>query len=223
MNAVLRNDALNARISGDLFQLPAGMASFAVGASMADENLAINPSAAYQSGDVSGYGGAQLPLSASRNSSAVFAETIIPIVKHLEADLAVRHDRYPNATRHQPEGQLPLPADLAAAAARAPTARASASRRCLSCDTSRPSAPAPTFTDPVTGQTGQFNQTYGGNPNLQPEKSEQSSLGFVVDPVKGLSIAVDWWKINVNNLVTTLAPRSSSARRPPATRPTPAW
>jgi iron complex outermembrane receptor protein len=28
----------------------------------------------------------------------------------------------------------------------------------------------------------------------------------VVDPVKGLSVAVDWWKINVNNLVTTLSP-----------------
>jgi iron complex outermembrane receptor protein len=62
------------------------------------------------------------------------------------------------------------------------------------------------LTDPVTGQFGQFNQTYGGNPKLQPEKSEQSSLGLVVDPVKGLSIAVDWWKINVNNLVTTLSP-----------------
>jgi iron complex outermembrane receptor protein len=28
----------------------------------------------------------------------------------------------------------------------------------------------------------------------------------VVDPVKGLSIAVDWWRINVDNLVTTLSP-----------------
>jgi iron complex outermembrane receptor protein len=27
-----------------------------------------------------------------------------------------------------------------------------------------------------------------------------------VDPVKGMSIAIDWWKINVNNLVTTLSP-----------------
>ena len=37
-----------------------------------------------------------------------------------------------------------------------------------------------TFMDPVTKQAGQFNQTYGGNPNLKPEKSEQSSFGFVV-------------------------------------------
>jgi iron complex outermembrane receptor protein len=160
---VLRNDALNARISGELFQLPAGMVKFAVGASMADENLSVNPSAAYQSGDVSGYGGSQLPLSASRNSSAVFAETIVPIVTHLEADLAVRHDRYPNASATNPEGQPALAADLAVLL-----------RGSYGKGFREPSLPelmnqqtigtSPTLTDPVTGQFGQFNQTYGGNP-----------------------------------------------------------
>jgi iron complex outermembrane receptor protein len=205
MNAVLRNDAVNARISGDLFQLPAGMVKFAVGASLVDENLSVNPSAAYQSGDVSGYGGAQLPLSASRNSSAVFAEAIVPIVKHLEADLAVRHDRYPNASatnpkislRYQPFQQLLLRGSYGKGF-REPSLPELMNQQTLGTSAN--------ITDPVTKQTGQFNLTYGGNPKLQPEKSEQSSLGFVVDPVKGLSIAVDWWKINVNNLVTTLSP-----------------
>jgi iron complex outermembrane receptor protein len=205
MNAVLRNDALNARISGDLFQLPAGMVKFAVGGSLVDENLSVNPSAAYQSGDVSGYGGAQLPLSASRNSSAVFGEAIVPIIKHLEADVAVRYDRYPNASatnpkislRYQPFQQLLLRGSYGKGF-REPSLPELMNQQTLGTSA--------TITDPVTKQTGQFNLTYGGNPNLQPEKSEQSSLGFVVDPVKGLSIAVDWWKINVNNLVTTLAP-----------------
>jgi iron complex outermembrane receptor protein len=205
MNAVLRNDAINARISGDLYQLPAGMVKFAVGASMTDENLSVNPSQAYQSGDVSGYGGAQLPLSASRNSSAVFAEAIVPIVKNLEADLAVRHDRYPNASatnpkvslRWQPVSQLLLRGSYGKGF-REPSLPELMNQQTIGTSAA--------LTDPVTGQFGQFNQTYGGNPKLQPEKSEQSSLGFVVDPVKGLSIAVDWWKINVNNLVTTLSP-----------------
>jgi len=211
MNAVLRNDALNARISGDLYQLPAGMMKFAVGASMADENLSVNPSQAYQSGDVSGYGGAQLPLSASRNSSAVFAETIIPIIKNLEADVAVRHDRYPNASatnpkvslRYQPFSQLLLRGSYGKGF-REPSLPELMNQQTIGTSAN--------LTDPVTGQFGQFNQTYGGNPNLQPEKSEQSSLGFVVDPVKGLSVAVDWWKINVNNLVTTLTPSLTLAQ-----------
>jgi iron complex outermembrane receptor protein len=206
MNAVLKNDALNARISGELFQLPAGAVSFAVGASMVDENLSVNPSTAYQSGDVSGYGSAVLPLSASRNSSAVFAETIIPIIKHLEADVAVRTDRYPNATatnpkvsfRYQPFSQLLVRASYGKGF-REPSLPELYTQQTLGT--------SGTFTDPVTKQAGQFNVMYGGNPNLKPEKSEQSSFGVVVDPVKGLSIAVDYWKINVNNLVTSLAPQ----------------
>lgn len=205
INAVLRNDALNARISGDLVQLPAGMMSFAVGGSLADENLAINPSAAYQSGDVSGYGTSVLPLSASRNSSALFAETIIPIVKHLEADVAVRHDRYPNASatnpkvslRYQPVAQLLLRGSYGKGF-REPSLPELYNQQTLGTSSN--------LTDPVTHQTGQFNTLLGGNRDLKPEKSEQASLGFVVDPVKGLSIAVDWWKINVNNLVTALSP-----------------
>jgi iron complex outermembrane receptor protein len=205
MNAVLRNDALNARISGDLFQLPAGMVKFAVGAALVDENLSVNPSAAYQSGDVSGYGGAQLPLSASRNSSAVFGEAIVPIVKHLEADLAVRTDRYPNATatnpkislRWQPVSQFLLRGSYGKGF-REPSLPELNNQQTLGTSAN--------ITDPVTHQTGQFNLVTGGNPNLKPEKSEQASLGFVVDPVKGLSVAVDFWKINVNNLVTQLSP-----------------
>jgi iron complex outermembrane receptor protein len=211
MNAVLRNDALNAKISGDLYKLPAGMMSFAVGASIADENLSINPSQAYQSGDVSGYGGAVLPLSASRASSAIFAETIIPIVKHLEADVAVRHDRYPNASatnpkvslRYQPFSQLLLRASYGKGF------REPSLPELLNPQTLGTSA---VFVDPVTHKNDQYNVVYGGNPNLQPEKSEQASFGFVVDPVKGMSIAVDFWKINVNNLVTTVAPQFTVAQ-----------
>jgi len=205
INAVLRNDALNARISGELFQLPAGAVSFAVGGALVDENLSINPSTAYQTGDISGYGTAVLPLSASRNSSAVFAEAVIPIIKHLEADVAVRTDRYPNATatnpkvsfRYQPFSQLLLRASYGKGF-REPSLPELYTQQTLGT--------SGIFTDPVTNQAGQFNVMYGGNPNLKPEKSEQASFGFVVDPIKGLSIAVDYWKINVNNLVTTLAP-----------------
>jgi iron complex outermembrane receptor protein len=205
INSVLRNDALNAKVSGELFKLPAGAVSFAVGASLVDENLSYNPSQAYQTGDISGYGGAQLPLSASRNSSAVFAETIIPIIKHLETDIAVRTDRYPNATatnpkvsfRYQPFSQLLL---------RASYGKGFREPSLPELYTQQTVGTSATFTDPVTKQAGQFNQTYGGNQNLKPEKSEQTSFGFVVDPVKGMSIAIDWWKINVNNLVTTLSP-----------------
>ena len=202
VNSTLTNDAINARISGDLYQLPAGMAKFAVGASLADESLKFNPSVAYQSGDISGYGGQALPLSASRNSSAVFGEVIVPVLKDLEADLAVRTDRYPDAKatnpklslRYQPMQQLLV---------RASYGKGFRVAALPELNTPISLGTTATFVDPATGDRGQFTQITGGNPNLKPEKSEQSSIGFVVDPVKGLSIALDYWKINVNNLVTT--------------------
>jgi iron complex outermembrane receptor protein len=206
MDATLRNDSLNARISGELFQLPAGAVSFAVGGSLTDENLSQNPSAAMQSGDISGYGNAVLPLSASRNSSALFGETIIPIIKHLETDIAVRYDRYPTATatnpkvsfRYQPFSQLLLRASYGKGF-REPSLPELYNQPTLGTSGN--------FYDPVTKQAGQFNELFGGNANLTPEKSEQTSFGFVVDPVKGMSIAVDYWKINVNNMVASMAPQ----------------
>ncbi|HEV7816192.1 MAG TPA: TonB-dependent receptor, partial [Janthinobacterium sp.] len=203
INSVLANDSINAQISGDLYKLPAGMARFAVGASLTDESLKYNPSAAYQSGDVSGYGGNALPLSASRNSSALFAELNVPIIKHLEADLAVREDKFPNAKatdpkisfRYQPISQLVL---------RASYGKGFREPSLVELNAPRTFGVGNSFTDPVTGTFGQFNTATGGNANLAPEKSEQTSFGFVVEPIKNLSVSVDYWKINVKNLVQAL-------------------
>ncbi|HEU4373188.1 MAG TPA: TonB-dependent receptor, partial [Telluria sp.] len=205
INSTLTNDSLAARVSGDLYQLPAGMAKFALGASLSDESLKYNPSVAYQSGDISGYGGQALPLSASRNSSAIFGEVIVPVLKTLEADLAVRTDKYPAAKatnpkislRYQPVQQLLV---------RASYGKGFRVAALPELNTPVSIATTATFTDPATGQLGQFTQIIGGNSHLKPEKSEQASIGFVADPVKGVSVAVDFWKINVNNLITTYDP-----------------
>ncbi|MEC5217965.1 iron complex outermembrane receptor protein [Actimicrobium sp. GrIS 1.19] len=206
INSVLTNDALNARISGDLATIPAGVMRFAVGAALVDEHLNLNPSAAYQAGDVSGYGGQALPLSASRNSSALFGELNVPILKNLEADLAVRADRFPTVTstnpkvsfRFQPVSQLLL---------RASYGKGFREPSLPELNNPQTFGTSAQFVDPVTGVNNQFNITTGGNPNLKPEKSEQSSVGFVLDPVKGVSIQMDYWRIGVKDLVTTLAPQ----------------
>jgi iron complex outermembrane receptor protein len=205
INSTLTNDSLAARASGDLYQLPAGMAKFALGASLSDESLKYNPSVAYQSGDISGYGGQALPLSASRNSSAIFGEVIVPLLKTLEADLAVRTDKYPDAKatnpkislRYQPMQQLLV---------RASYGKGFRVAALPELNTPVTNATTATFIDPATGTRGQFSEIIGGNSDLKPEKSEQASLGFVIDPVKGLSVALDFWKINVNNLITTYDP-----------------
>src|SRR5690606_25417690 len=45
--------------------------------------------------------------------------------------------------------------------------------------------------------------TSGSNPLLQPEFSESKTIGFVYSPsqVQGLSVALDWWNILIENTV----------------------
>ena len=206
VNSTLYTDSVDGKITGDLFKLPAGVAAFAAGFSVKNENMEFDPSLAYQSGDISGYGGQALPLSAERLSESLFAEVTAPIVKNLDADLALRTDRYPNATSTNPKLSLryqPVQQVLFRAAY-GTGFREPALPELYNPQTLGTTA---TFTDPVTGVKNQFEQTTGGNPNLSPEKSKQKSFGIVLQPTKDLSAAVDYWSIHVKDLVTSLDPQ----------------
>ena len=50
--------------------------------------------------------------------------------------------------------------------------------------------------------------TSGSNPNLQPEKSESKSVGFVYSPsyVRGLTVGVDWWSIRIDDTIISDSP-----------------
>lgn len=55
---------------------------------------------------------------------------------------------------------------------------------------------------------GQYSVTAGGNPNLEPETADTVTYGVVFTPggaVEGLQIAVDFWDIEVTNLITRLS------------------
>jgi iron complex outermembrane receptor protein len=51
------------------------------------------------------------------------------------------------------------------------------------------------------------NGLQGGNPNLQPETSEQYSIGFVVEPTNWFSASVDWWEIERSDRIYELTPQ----------------
>jgi outer membrane receptor protein involved in Fe transport len=52
----------------------------------------------------------------------------------------------------------------------------------------------------------QIRISVGGNPNLMPEKSETTTIGFVWSPdfVQGLDLSLDWWKIDLKDGITTI-------------------
>jgi len=60
---------------------------------------------------------------------------------------------------------------------------------------------------PATGFVSsvvQIPTLYGGNPDLQPESSESYTLGAVIDPIDGLTVTVDYWKIDIEDAIGTV-------------------
>src|SRR5262249_6530163 len=158
--------------------------------------LSQDPNPALATGDVSGYGGNFLPVSASRKDEAVFAEFNVPILKGLEATAAVRYDHYSDfgsttnakiLARWKPIQSLLFRASWGTGFI------APSLTQLFGLQTSGVSSPG--LTDPircpVTGSSfdcdTQFGVIFGGNPNLKPEKANQWQVGGVWEPVTGYS------------------------------------
>ena len=197
--------SIAAKGSRELLTLPAGPLSGAAGVEWRRETFDFNPAAAIQTGDISGQGGNQLPQSASRSVKSAFVELNAVVVKGLEVDGAVRYDNYQGigstvdpklSLRWQPEPwvllrgsagkgfRAPSLTDLYAAQATSVTGNGT--RDPIKCAVFDPNNPACSF---------QFTTITGGNPNLKPEKSDTFTLGAVFEPVKDLSVDLDYFWI----------------------------
>jgi iron complex outermembrane receptor protein len=214
---------LDGSVSGEVFNLPAGAVAAAVGFDLRREGYGYG-----QDADATivwqAPGNAALK-EATRNIKAVYAELIVPVLKDLEVQLAVRRDDYsvigattnPKvAFRYQPANWLLL--------------RGSANEGFL----------APSFTqlysasldgelpngtiDPVGCPLNPGNPDYcaiarldfkaGGNSSLRPETSKQGTLGVVVEPVKGFSASLDYWIINTRDKILNRTPQIILANQP---------
>lgn len=203
LNAKSKSDVVDGKLTGDLFNLPAGMTQYAVGAQYRKEKFTLNPSAALLSGDIAGLGGATLPVDKDRTVNAVFGEVAVPIVKSLDGTVASRWDDYDDvgsrttfkgSLRWQPN-RIVLVRGSIGTGFRAPTL----------IDLWQPQTlgTSALFRDPLTGVSQlQVNELSGGNPDLKPEKSRQRSLGVIVQPVKEFSFGLDFFRITVKDIIT---------------------
>ncbi len=207
---------LNGAISGEIFQLPAGAVSGAIGTDLRRESYQFR-----QDTDAT-----QILLApgnanqdrVARNVKAVYAELAVPVIKDLELQLAIRRDDYsligattnPKiAFSYKPTSWLML--------------RGSANKGFL----------APSFGQLYAGRLSQelpngvsdpigcaahpgdarfcaierLDYFSGGNPNLKPETSKQGTLGFIVEPNANFSVSVDYWAINVKDRILNRTPQ----------------
>jgi len=202
LDAVSKNDAVDGKLSGELFPMPNGSAMYAVGAQGRLEKLTLSPSPALASGDIAGLGGATPPVDAERKVASVFGEINVPIIKEIEGTAALRRDKYSligssttykASLRYQPNDVLLFRSSYGSGF-RAPTLS--------DLFTPQTVGTSEQFNDPATGQKGiQVPAQSGGNPNLKPETSRQRSLGIVVAPAQNFSFSVDMFQVRIDDIL----------------------
>jgi iron complex outermembrane receptor protein len=215
-------EAVDAKITRALTALAGGDLELALGGEFRRETEAFNPSALLisnniagdrDSGSLAGSSTALAATSDSRKVAAVYAELSAPINKQLELQLAARYDRYSAiggttnpklGLRWQPSKQVLVRAS-ANTGFRAPSLD----------DLHRPTTYGTTaslLTDPecvaqggsIDGCTDQWPVERRSNAALKPERSRQFSLGAVVEPMRDFTFNLDYWNIQVRDVISAL-------------------
>lgn len=63
----------------------------------------------------------------------------------------------------------------------------------------------------IDSPAGQYNQITGGNANLNPETANSYTLGLVLQPIKDLSITLDAFSIDVEDVISSVPPTTTLA------------
>ncbi|RQO53668.1 hypothetical protein DBR47_23440 [Paucibacter sp. KBW04] len=181
----------------DLLRLPAGDVGLAIGAETRNESYFSELSPLASSGAILGITGQSGGWDVGRRVSAVYGELSIPLLKSLEAQVALRHDHYSDvggvtkpklALKWRPVQELMVRASYAEGF-RAPNVLEV--------------APITTggyagVNDPKRCDGNECGTTVemrtGGNPALKPELSKGYFLGFVAEPIKDLTFGLDYWR-----------------------------
>ena len=210
------NEGVTFKASSEIWQMANGPLALAFGAEYRKEKLDQNYNPVLASGDVSGYGGNFQDVHASRNDTAFYGELNIPLLKVLEANIAIRTDDYSDFGRtNNPKGSLRFQPtkDILVRASYGTGFLAPSLYQLFVPQTSGVSAPGTSdpIRCPVTHDTGfdcstQFGLTFGGNPELKPEQSENATFGVVFEPTNQLSISADYFKIRLKDAITNGIP-----------------
>ena len=203
-------EELEGSATREILKLPAGSMQMAADVSVRKEKFQTDPSIALESNDIAGYGANFTPQVSQRNVYGAALELQVPILKSLTASPAVRYDYYQGTgDKTTPKIGLrwkPLDALLVRGSYgkgfRAPSLTEMFQPGGLGTSAPGLSDPArcPT-TGSSTDCNTQFNTMVGGNSKLSPETSDTYTLGFVVEPVRDLSLGIDGFSIKLQNTI----------------------
>jgi iron complex outermembrane recepter protein len=236
---------LNAKVSGSLMDLPGGSLGWAVGVQLNKDSLRDTPDANQQTGNVFG-SIAQAAVDAKRDLKAVFGELAIPVLKNLEAQVAVRHDQYSGAegtiagvrvagekasktspkvaVKYRPIDGLALRASYARSFL-APSLKQMFGGIDEGAEsTSDTEILCPAFGVPAADcDNFAYRNVTGSNPNLKPETGKTTNIGFIIEPAPEVAIAIDFWRITKKNEVAQPTVESAVQRGQFSRRPSGEW
>ena len=192
--------------------LPGGAVGFAAGVEARRETQKDEYDDRFVTGEVFGFGSLD-PLDAKRTVKSAYAEFNLPLLKSLETQLALRHDRYSvGGSSTTPKVGLKWTA-LSNLVLRGTYARGF---RVANPRETSPAVSVGFFNGvqdpvrcPVIDATNpdcslSIQANVSGNQNLEPEKSKSYTLGLVFEPAKDVSISIDRWRIDRTNEITNL-------------------
>lgn len=212
----------DASISGSLFALPGGDVKVALGVDYRRETYEFNGSPAAALGTPNIFNAAFDNVNAltpkRRRVMAAYGEVLFPIFDNLEVTAAARLDDYTGfGTTINPKVSARFrPIDWLMFRGSYNTGfRVPNFNQIFNGVTQSPN-PGNTLVDPTTCPTGSVNPAIpgcaaitpdtltGGNVNLDPETSEQFSVGMVFEPSSHFSASVDYWSIAVDDVIGSL-------------------
>lgn len=89
---------LDAKLQGDAWRMPAGVATLVLGADLRHERYAVDPSQNLRQGDIVGYG--MSAIDGKRSFGSVYAELSVPLARGLEVLPALRFDKFEGFDGH---------------------------------------------------------------------------------------------------------------------------
>jgi iron complex outermembrane receptor protein len=226
-NSVSKLTLIQGTLAHSFFDLPGGALQVAVGVAYRKESI-DNPSSnpANEVDPYSRYYGINaVGVEGSRNVKSAFYEIDAPIFNQLELKATGRYDKYSSGQKNfspkfeaqiKPVHQVKLRGTFSKGFA-IPSfneAYGLPTTGYVNTQIDQQSAAGAAFVaahgnDAYATSDYSYGLTSVGNPAVKPEKSTSYTMGVVLDPVRWLTVTVDYYHIKVKNLITT--PNCSAA------------
>lgn len=204
---------LDAVVTGDAFDLPAGPLGLAFGAQYRDQSYRALPSGTGANFDFSFVVG-QEGFDVDRDVWAVFAEALVPVtgpdsgMGALELSLALRHEDYGGGTGSTTDPKIAflwMPTDQLSVRGSFQTSfKAPGLAQLGGSSTSLNNVLTNLLNDPDDETRTFIPGIAVGNPDLQPEEADVWNIGFSWQPagaLDGLQLNMDYWNFDFSNAI----------------------